>query len=141
MPKDLEKRREDALEYLVRKFYESKMREAKLKSYGIVRRRIYKIGRGLRDAGMIFREAIVKPVGIATFVISCFLTLELAVLVSPKIVKFIDSLVPFPYNVIINIIVTLPIPFSPLIIGEGLYLYHIKKELEKRLKEEYGIEA
>lgn len=142
---DMEGRRQEALEYLVKNYYESKIHEQKLRkkleSYGRLRRWVYRRSSELRVTGMIFKQVIIKPVGIALCFISGWLTPILAFSVTPGIVRFIDSIVPVPYNAVVDIIVTFPIPFSPLVIAWGLYIHHLKKVIEKRLKEDYGIET
>lgn len=140
-----EERRKEAMEYWVKEYYESKMREEKLRkkleSYGKVRRWAYKRIRNLKVDGMIVKETVVKPLGMTIAAMSGFFSLILAASTAPKIVKFIHSVVPFPYNVVIDVIVTFPIGFSPGIIAEGLYVYYVKKEIKKRLKKDYRIEA
>lgn len=143
--KDTEKRREEAMKYLVKKYYESKIREEefrkKLESYGRLRRWISRRSSNLKIAGMIVKEIIVKPVGMTIAIMSVAFSLILAASTSPKIVEFIDRIVPFPCNVVIGVIVTFPIGFSPAIIAIVSYTYYINKEIKKRLKEDYGIET
>jgi len=134
----MEGRRKKALDYLVEKFYESKMREEehrrKLESYGRVRGWFYKRSRNLRDAGMIFKEVILKPVGMALGVSSSVLSYLLAVSTAPKIHRFTN-------NVVVGGIITFSIAFCPIIIAESLYAHYVSKEVKKRLREEYGIEV
>ena len=116
----MKKRREEALDYLVTKYYESKISEEELRkrleSYGRVKRWFYRRSMDLKDVGMIVKESVVKPVGIAIMSMSGFFSLILAISTAPKIIRFIDSVVPFPYNVVIGLVVTFPIGFSPMII-------------------------
>jgi len=141
--KNVEKRREEAMEYLVKKYYESKIHEEELRkkfeSYSRIRRWIYKRGMNLKDAGMIFKEIIVRPFGLIIASGSGLFSWYLALRTAPNIHRFIDSIVPSPWNSVIGLI-TVPIGWSPLIIAEGLYVYYTQREIRKRLKEDYGIE-
>lgn len=140
----MEKRRKEAMEYLVKKYHESKKREEELKrkleSYSRVRLWMYERSMNLKDACMMFKELVVKPVGITIAVLSGFPSLILAASISPKITQLIDNAFPFPYNEVINIFVCFPIGFALPMIAEVSYAYYVNKEAKKRLKEDYGIE-
>lgn len=144
IPKNSEERREEAFQYLVKKYYESKMREEesrkRLESYGRFRRWIYKRTKNFKIAGMIVKEIVIKPVGLALMVVSGWFSSVLTIFISPKVIEFIDSIVPSPYNQVVGVVAMFPIGFSPIIIAVVSYAYYVNREIKKRLKEDYGIE-
>lgn len=144
IPKTSEKRREEAMGYLVKKYYESKMREEefrkKLESYGRVRRWVYERSRNLQDAGMIVKETVGRPLFWASVALSGWVYMTIVPQITPKIMKFVDSVVPPPYNGPINVVLCFPVGFSFLVVPPAIYAYKVKRELKKRLREDYGIE-
>jgi len=141
-PEIIEERREKALGYLVEKYLESKRHEEeirrKLESYGRVRRWVYKRSVQSKDAGMIVREVLVKPVVITLMAFSVFFSILLGMAIGPQIVKFTEVYIPHPFKYVVDVLILFPIGFSPGIISVILN-YDIEKKKLKRILEDHGI--
>ena len=142
--KTMEECRKEALDYLVKEYHESIKREEelrkKLEGYGRLRRWIYRKSMDLKVRGMVLKEVVIKPVGVTLVFMSGLFSWYLATATAPKIHKFIDNLVPPPLNKIVSL-TTLPIGWTPVIILGGYYLYVTEKEINTRLKEDYGLKV
>lgn len=142
-PEAIEERREEALDYLLETYFESKKREEewikKLESYGKVRRWFYKRGMNLKYAGIIVKETVVKPVIIYTIVCSTFFSILLGSAIGPQIAKFTAIYIPHPFGYVLDVLILFPIGFSPGMISVILN-YHIEKKKLKRILEDHGIE-
>lgn len=140
-----EKRVEKAIEYLVEKHYESKKREEelrkKLEGYGTVRKWIYENSIKLKDGCDIFKQIILKPIGMTIAIGSGGLSMLLAITVRPMIVKLVGTHLPSSYGEVLGGITAFFIGFSPMFMSLSLYAYYVNKQIKKRLKEEYGIEV
>jgi hypothetical protein len=141
-PKTMEERRQEALEYIVKKHFEWKRREEeyrkKLESYGKIRRWAYKRIIGLRDAGMIIKEVIVKPFIMTIMICSCVFSMLLGMTIGQQFSSFTRYYILSPFNYVIDVLVLFPLGFSPGIISIIL-TYYVEKRKIKRLLEDYGI--
>jgi len=141
-PEAFEKRRKEAIDYLLKEYLETRKRreelQRKLKNYGPVKRWLYMRTMNLKTAGMILKETILKPVILCTAVCSGALSIWLGTVLQPLIMGSIDKYVAFPFNYILNVMILFPIGFSPAIISIVLSYFQEKKKV-KRMLENYGI--
>jgi hypothetical protein len=141
-PRTMEERRQDALKYLVEKHFEWKRREEeyrkKLESYGRIRRWVYKRTISLKDAGMIFKETIVKPSIMVIMICSGALSIWLGTTVGQPVINFTRYYVPSPFNYVLDVLILFPVGFSPGITSVILTYYIEKRKVEKLLKD-YGV--
>ncbi|MDH5481625.1 MAG: hypothetical protein OEY22_01910 [Candidatus Bathyarchaeota archaeon] len=140
--KTVEERREEAVTFIIEKYFDLKKREEdylrKLESYGRFRRWIFEKSRSLRTAGMIFKETVVKPSIIVMMVFSCFFSIWLGTVVGQPTTKFTQTYVPFPFNYALDVLILFPIGFAPGILSIVLSYYWEKKKL-LRLFQDYGV--
>jgi len=140
--KTIEERREGALNYLVKKYFELKKREEeyikKLQSYGRVRRWVYKRSRSLKNAYMFVKESIVEPSIIFAMTYSTALSMYLGIRTGPQIVEFTKGHVPLPFGYVLDVLILFPIGFSPGILSIVLNYYMEKKRL-RRILENYAV--
>lgn len=138
-----EERREEAVTYIVEKYFELKKHEEdyikKLESYSPVRRWIFERSRNIRTAGSIFKETIAKPVIITMMMFSVFLSILLAIMIGREITWFTQMYLPAPFNYVLDVMILFPIGFSPGVISIVLNYYREKKKLLNLLKS-YGLE-
>jgi hypothetical protein len=141
--KTVEERREEAVTYIVEKYFELKKREEayikKLESYGTVRRWLFERSRSIKAADMIFKEIIVKPVIITMMMFSIFLSIILATMVGQEITLLTRMYLPNPFNYVLDVVILFPIGFSPGIMSIVLNYYREKKKL-LRLLRDYSLE-
>jgi hypothetical protein len=135
-------RREEALDYLVKNYFEEKKREEeykkKLESYGIVRRWIYKKRIELRNIFAFVTIVIIKPSILALMTYSTILSIYLGTRIGLQITDFTMKYIPLPFNYILDVLILFPIGFSPGILSIIL-TYHVEKKRVKRLSQEYGM--
>ena len=140
-----EKRRKEAAEFLVRKYYESKRREEelrkKLESMGKVRRWVYKRITDFKDYSSFFKDAVGTPVGLVVYCLTPFMAAIVTSASIWRIAPLIELNVPFPLNYAAIFITATGLAFSPFIISLEIYDYRETKRKKKRLREEYGIEV
>jgi hypothetical protein len=143
-PEVIEKRRKEAMEYWVKKYHEDKRYkeelERKLGDMGSVDRWFYKRWLGLKDAGMVVKEGIIKPVGITSLMLSGGLSILLGITAGPYVTKFTGMYIPYPSNYILDVFILFPIGFTPgmlSIIGN----YYLERKREKRMLKNYGLEV
>ena len=135
-------RREEALDYLVKNYFEEKKREEeykkKLESYGTVRRWIYKKRIDLRNIFGFVTIVIIKPSILALMTYSTILSLYLGTRIGLQIGDFTMKHIPQPFNYIFDVLILFPIGFSPGILSIIL-TYYVEKKRVKRLSQEYGM--
>jgi len=138
-----EKRREEALKYVLKKHFESKKREEelrkKLESYGRVRRWLYERWLKLKNIGFIFKQIVVKPLAMLLAIGSGGPSMVLAIIVRPHIVRFLSLFFPSLFSDLLGGITTFFIGFSPIFISLTSYTYYLDRQMEKRLREEHGM--
>jgi hypothetical protein len=141
-PEAFEKRRKEAIDYLLKEYSETRKRreelQRKLQNYGPVKRWLYIRAMNLKTFGMILKETILKPVILCTAVCSGALSIWLGTVLQTLIAGSIDKHVAFPFNYILNVIILFPTGFSPAIISIFLSYFQEKKKI-KRMLENYGI--
>lgn len=139
----IEQRRKEALEHLVKKYFETKRREEelrrKLESYGKVKRWLYEKRIGAMQTLSFLRDAVVKPVFLGIFGLSGVFSAILATSIMPSAALFISSIIPFPLDYPVVILLAVCIAFSPFIVSMELYRHFEMKREKKRIREEYGI--
>ncbi|MFP3985502.1 MAG: hypothetical protein ACLFU9_06010 [Candidatus Bathyarchaeia archaeon] len=142
-PDTLEKRRKEALEALVRKYYESKEHEEKfrrkLESYSLIRKWVYLRSVSLKQTLGFLKDVVVKPFFIGMLSISGFISALLATSIMPKAGPLIERSIPFPLNYLTVALLATSIAFSPFIISLEVYRYHEVKREKKILQEEYHL--
>ena len=141
-PLTIEKRRKEALGYLVEKYFEGKKREEeylkKLESYGRFRRWLYKRAVSLKHVGMVVKELMVKPSIITMLICSTYFSVWLGTTLGPKVAEFTAMHISHPSKYVLDVLILFPIGFSPAILSIVLN-YHMEKKKLKRALENYGI--
>ena len=141
-PLTIEKRRSEALDYLVEEYFEGKKREEeylkKLESYGRVRRWLYKRAVSLKYVGMVVKELMVKPSILTTLIFSTYFSVWLGTTLGPKVSDFTAMYISHPSKYVLDVLILFPIGFSPAILSIVLN-YHMEKKKLKRTLENYGI--
>jgi hypothetical protein len=141
--KTVEESREEAVGYIVEKYFEVKKREEdytkKLESYGTVHRWVFERASNLKTAGMVLKEAIVKPAIITALMGSVIFSILLAMIIGPQITGFTQTYLPSPFNCILDVLILFPIGFSPGIISIVLNYFREKRKLLNLLRS-YGVE-
>jgi len=138
----LEERRGKALTYLVENYFETKKREEeylrKLESYGRFRRWCYEKGNSLKYIGMVVKELIVKPSIITMMLCSTYLSIWLGITIGPRITRFTEMHIAYPFSYVFDVLILFPIGFFPGILSIILK-YHIDKKKLRRILENYGV--
>lgn len=141
-PLTIEKRRREALGYLVEKYFEGKKREEeylkKLESYGRFRRWLYKRAVSLKYVGIVVKELVVKPSILTMLICSTYFSVWLGTTLGPKVAEFSAMHISHPSKYVLDVLILFPIGFSPAILSIVLS-YHMEKKKLKRILENYGI--
>ncbi len=141
-PETLIERREKALDYLVKNYFEVKKREEehkkKMESYGTIRGWVYERSMNLKNILTFMTRTIVKPSIMLLMTYSTALSLYLGMRVGPQIAQLTGRYIPHPFNYIFDVFIIFPIGFSPGILSVVLN-YHLEKKTLNRILKEYGL--
>ncbi len=141
-PETLVRRRAEALDYLVKNYFETKKREEeyieKMERYGTVRRWIYRRSMNLKNNLTFVTRTILKPSIMMLMIYSTALSLYLGTRVGPEIAEFTRRYVPQPFNYMLDVLVIFPIGFSPGILSIAMN-YYLEKKMLNRILQEYGV--
>ena len=139
-----EKRRKEALEFLVKKALESRKREEehkrKLERMGGFRRQIHRVVYWLKGYGIILKECIAKPIALAIVGFTPTINLILICAFNWRVGEFISNNIPQPLNYPVIFLISVVWAFLPFIVSLEIYRYREKRRTEKLVREEYGLE-
>lgn len=141
-PETLVERRQEALNYLVKNYFETKKREEefteKMERYGTVRRWIYRKSMNWKNTITFVTRTILKPSIMVLMIYSTVLSLYLGTRVGPEIAEFTRRYVPQPFNYVLDVLVIFPIGFSPGLLSIALN-YYLEKKMLNKILQEYGV--
>ena len=141
-PEIIEERREVALDYLVKNYFEKKkLKEEylrKIQSHGPFIRWFYRSSRSIKSTLLFIKETVIRPTVIAIMMYSTALSLYVGMRIGPEIAKLTGTHFPYPLNYLLDVLIIFPIGFSPGILSIVLGYYVEKKKIE-RIIIDYGI--
>ncbi len=139
-----EKRRKEALEFLVKKALESRKREEerkrKMERMSRARRQVYRVVFWLKGYSIILKECIAKPILLAIVGFTPTINLIFICALNWRVSEFISNNIPWPFSYPAIFLISVSWAFLPFIASLEIYRYREKRRTEKMVKEEYGLE-